>query len=362
MVIRKKQLVILLILITSLSVFAGCGQKETPADQPQEEQAVLVEAGKVVTGDISNTSTVNGKIAPNKEVSIIPKTPGKVAEVNFQVGDRVHQGDILIRLDSTELQAQLKQAKAGLALAKANYQNALTNLERVKSLYEQGAVSKQQLDDAQTQAAVGSTDSASASVQLIEAQLANTVIKSPVDGIVSARNIEVGEIAGQSAVMTIVDIEKVKVETNVTEAEVNKLSLGQKLDVRVSAVGDQPFSGTIRTISPAADSQVSTFPISVEILNPQHQLKPGMFAEIKLALETKKGVPVIPKQAVIDSGDMKYVFVIKDKKAIQTEIKTGVEDDTRVEVVSGLTAGDAIVLTGQNKLQNETPVTLSGGM
>lgn len=133
------------------------------------------------------------------------------------------------------------------------------------------------------------------------------------------------------------------------------------MTVIVSAVGEEPFTGTIATISPAADSLSSTFPISIEISNSEHKLKPGMFAEAKLVLETKEGVLVLPKQAVIDSGDKKYVYVVKDNKAIQTEITTGIEDDERVEIVSGLQAGDMIVLSGQNKLQNETPVTVSGG-
>lgn len=345
----------------SLLIFTGCGAKETVTDQPEGEKAVLVEAGEVITGNISSIATVNGKIAAHTEVSIVPKAVGKVAQVNFQVGDQVHQGDVLLRLDSTELQAQLKQARAGLAMAKANYENARANLERTKSLFEQGAVSQQQLEAAQTMVATGSTDSAAASVQLIEAQIANTVVKAPADGIVSARTIEVGEIAGQTPVMTIVDIDQVKVATNVTEGEVNKLKVGQKVDVIVSAESDQPFTGTIATISPAADSQSSTFPITIQIPNADHKLKPGMFAEIKLALETKNGVLVLPKQAVIDSGGKKYVYVVKDNKGVQTDIVTGVEDDMQIEVVSGVQDGDMIVLTGQNKLQNETPVTLSSG-
>lgn len=350
-----------LLMMASLLVFTGCGAKEAETDQPQEEKAVLVATGKAVTDNISSIAIVNGKIAADMEVSILPKMGGKVAEVNFQVGDKVRKGDVLVRLESTELQAQLQQARAGLAMAKANYESAQANLARTKSLFEQGAVSQQQLEAAQTAVATGSPDSASASVQLMEAQLANTIIKSPADGIVASRTVEVGEMASQMPVMTIVDIEKVKVKTSVTEGEVNKLKLSQKVDVIVSAVGEEPFAGTIVTISPAADSQSNTFPITIEIPNGEHKLKPGMFAEIKLALETKENVLVLSKQAVIDSGDKKYVYVVQDNKAIQTEIATGVEDDTRVEVLSGIKDGDDIVLTGQNKLQNETPVTISGG-
>lgn len=350
-----------MLLMASIIAVSGCGAQKTVPEQSQETKSVLVETEKAVTGNISSIATVTGKIAAQMEVSIIPKMGGKVAEVNFEVGDRVHTGDVLVRLDSTEIQAQLKQARAALAMAKANYENALANLERTKSLFEQGAVSQQQLEAAQTMVATGSPDSAAAAVQLMEAQLANTIIKSPAEGIVASRSVEVGEMAGQMPVMTIVGIDKVKVQTNVTEGEVNKLKVGQKVTVIVSAVGEEPFTGTIATISPAADSLSSTFPISIEISNSEHKLKPGMFAEAKLVLETKEGVLVLPKQAVIDSGDKKYVYVVKDNKAIQTEITTGIEDDERVEIVSGLQAGDMIVLSGQNKLQNETPVTVSGG-
>lgn len=360
--VKKYKWVAGLIFILCLVMLTGCGAKDATVDQPQEEKAVLVETGKVVKGNISSISTVNGKIAADMEVSIIPKMGGKVSEANFQVGDRVHKGDVLVRFESTELQAQLEQARAGLAMSKANYENAKANLERMKSLFDQGAVSQQQLEAAQTAVATGSTDSAAAAVQLMEAQLANTVIKSPVGGIVASRTVEVGEMAGQMPVMTIVDIEKVKVETDVTESAVNKLKVGQKVDVLVSAVGEKPFVGTIDTISPAADSLSNTFPLAIRIENSEHKLKPGMFAEIKLALETKNGVLVLPKQAVIDSGDKKYAYVVENNKAMQKDITTGVEDDLRFEVLSGLKEGELIVLTGQNKLQNETLVTTAGGM
>ena len=361
MLAKKYGWLVVLLMMACLITLAGCGGQEAVPEQPQEEKSVLVETGKAVTGNISSIATVNGKIAAQVEVSIIPKMGGKVAEVNYEVGDKVHKGDVLVRLDSTEIQAQLKQARAAYAMAKANYENALANLARTKSLFEQGAVSQQQLEAAQTMVATGSPDSAAAAVQLMEAQLANTVITAPIDGIVASRSVEVGEMAGQMPVMTIVDIDKVKVATSVTEGQVNKLQVGQTVDVIVNAVGDEPFAGTITTISPAADSLSSTFPITVEIPNAEHKLKPGMFAEIKLALESKEGVLVIPKQAVIDSGDKKYVYVVKDNKAIQADITTGIEDDARIEVVSGLQAGDMIVLSGHSKLQHETPVTVAGG-
>ena len=348
-------------ILGGLTLFTACAAKtatDTPADMP----AVLVEAGKVAAADISEISTVNGKLAANVEVSVVPKMAGKVAEVNFAVGDRVKKGDVLVRLTSDELQAQLNQAQAFLKTAQAAYAAAQKNLTRMQSLYAQGAISQLQLEAAQTGVISGSPAAAAATVQLIQAQLANTVISSPMDGIVSTRSVEVGEIAGQGAVMTIVDMDTVVVNTTVTEGEVNKLVQGQAVNVSVAAVGSSLFQGRVTTISPAADSRTSAFPVQIAIANPQHLLKPGMFAEIKLNLSTKKAVLVVDKAAVVDSGEGKYVFVVKDGQALQMIITTGVEDDTRVEVLSGLAAGDIVVLSGQNKLQDKSPVTVSSGI
>lgn len=359
--LTKKVLISGFLIISSLLFLSACGNKEVETEGSQEEKAVVVETTQVEIGDISQISTVNGKIAPQKEVSIMPKMGGKVSEVRFAVGDQVGQGDVLVRLETTELQAQLKQAQAALAMSQANYESAVVNLERMEILFDEGAISKQQLEQAQTMVATGNPDSAAATVQLIEAQLANAVIKSPTGGIVATRSVEVGEMAGQMPMMTIVDIDRVRVETNITEGEVNKLKVGQKVNVFVSALGEEPFSGTIKTISPAADMMTSTFPIAVEIANKDHRLKPGMFAELRLVLENKQGVFLLPKEAVIDSGDQKYVYGIQGDKAIQIEVVTGLEDDEQVEIISGLTENQVVVVSGQSKLQNEAKVKISGG-
>jgi len=357
-----KKLVIFALLVAAAAGLTACGSEKAPqeGENSLEAQAVLVDAAPVEKGDIASISTVNGKIAANIEVSIVPKMPGKVAEVLFDVGDRVHKGDVLVRLEAGELRAQLKQAEAGLEKARASFADAKKNFERMQSLYEQGAVSQQQLEAAQTQLTMGNPDSAEAAVELIRTQLENTVIVSPVDGIVAARNVEIGEMAGQVPVMTIVDIDQVTVETTVTEAEVNKLNAGQTVDVVVSAVQAQPFKGVIASISPAADARSSAFPVKVKIPNPEHRLKPGMFAEVKLALEIRKEAVIIPKEALVGTGENQSVFIVKDNKALQKKVTTGISDDTRVEVVSGISAGEMVVTKGQLKLQDQTPVMVDG--
>lgn len=365
----------ILLLITIMLAAAACGDKKNQdANESEETKAILVETAQVEKSDIASISTVSGKVAANVQVDVVPKMPGRVAAVYFNVGDRVKKGDVLVRLEDTEVKAGLESAQAALAMsktgqeqAKAQYQDALKNLERMKSLFEEGAISQQQLEAAETglkmadpNMAAAKLRQAEAAVKNAQAQLENTVIKSPANGIVSARNVEVGEIAAQMPVMTVVDIDPVVVETKVTESEVNKLKVGQKVDVNVEAAGKKPFQGVISSISPAAEERSSAFPVKIEIANPQHLLKPGMFAEVKLVLDTKKGAVVIPKEAVVDSGSNKTVFRIENNQAHLVEITTGTSDEKRVEVLSGLSKGQEVVIKGQHKLEDKTPVTVSG--
>lgn len=365
----------ILLLITIMLAAAACGDKKNQdANESEETKAILVETAQVEKSDIASISTVSGKVAANVQVDVVPKMPGRVAAVYFNVGDRVKKGDVLVRLEDTEVKAGLESAQAALAMsktgqeqAKAQYHDALKNLERMKSLFEEGAISQQQLEAAETglkmadpNMAAAKLLQAEAAVKNAQAQLENTVIKSPANGIVSARNVEVGEIAAQMPVMTVVDIDPVVVETKVTESEVNKLKVGQKVDVNVAAAGKKPFQGVISSISPAADERSSAFPVKIEIANSQYLLKPGMFAEVKLVLDTKKGAVVISKEAVVDSGSNKTVFRIENNQAHLVEITTGTSDEKRVEVLSGLSKGQEVVIKGQHKLEDKTPVTVSG--
>lgn len=375
---KSKKIFIVALILISMVAFTGCGSKnEAQPVEAQEEELIPipVEVVAVTTADISSTDNVNGLLAANVEVNVVPKVPGKVAQILVDMGDRVNKGDVLVRLDDAELQAQLKQAQAGLAMAKTSgsqanvrYQDAKKNLERMQSLFEQGAISEQQLEGAEIQVELADPEvsaaqikQSEASLQMVQTQLNNTVITAPVGGIISARNVEIGEMAGQTPVVSIVDIDKVIVEVNVTEGQVNKLAKGQKVDVEVAAVSDKLFAGTILSISPAADAQTRLFQVRIEISNKDHKLKPGMFAQVKLSTEKKFGVVVISKEAIIERDKEKIVFVVQNNVAIQKEVITGISDDNKVEVLSGLSSGEQLVIKGQHKLQNNAPVNVAGG-
>ncbi len=357
-------------LMAATILVSGCGSKgNLPAND--EPKAVPVSTVKVDKADISTKTVITGKITPSSEVMIVPKVGGKVTKVTVDVGSRVRKGDLLVQLDTTELNAQLRQAQAAVQLQRESavqndirLQDARNNLTRMESLYKQGAISKQSYESALLQYNLlvntptqASVQSAQANVDYIKAQIANATITSPVNGEVSVKSIEVGELAGPtSPVITIVDTSKVYVEGVVTENDIPYVKQGQKVKIEIDALGTQSFEGTVTAISPAADPKTKGYQIKVEVPNADGKVKPGMFAEISITTQSKNGVVVVPKEALVSRGDKKYVYVVKDGLAVETEVVTGLEDDTKCEVVKGLNAGDQVVTLGQNSLSDKMKV------
>lgn len=391
-----------LIVCISLITFSGCTKN---VKTTSEETAVPVKTSKIIRGTIQNINTISGRIIGDKEINVVGKVSGRVAEVLVDVGDRVKKGDVLVKLETEELMDQLKQAEAALAAAEANlkanesgaiprqldqarsayrqaeanYLNAKDDYERMKALYEEQAISKQDFDSIILKYTVAKTQyesakeqlrlteessvrniealraqvkQAQASVDLIRTNIKNSTITSPIDGIISNRFVDPGEMAAAgSPVVTAVNIDKVKIEINVPEAEINKLSAGQELDVTVEAISDNnTFKGTITNISPAADAQTRLFQVKLLIDNEEHILKPGMFAQVKLITETKKDALLIPKDAIVMKKEGNIVYVVKDNRVVQRNVKLGITNLEYVEVLEGLSEGEEVVVTGQNLL------------
>ena len=347
----KTGLVLLMgVLLLSLTACGGSKTTET------EDTAIAVEVGKAVVCDMEASTVLSGTLTAKEDVSIIPKAAGTIQNVYVAVGDRVAKGQVLATLDSSDLQAQLDQAMASYNTAKSAYNEASANLKRMQLLYDEGAISLQQLESAKGSVERSGVDSAAAAVQMVKKQMSNMTITSPISGIVSAVNAQVGEIASQQAAMiNVVNMDTVQVKTSVTEANINKISAAQTVPVTVASASDKAFQGRVDSIAPAADPQSMTYPVVINIANASHVLKPGMFAEIKLATEKKAGVIAIPKAAV--SG-INVVYVVKDNKVTAVTIEKGIENADLVEVLSGIKEGDVVVTKGQNLLYNGAKVRI----
>jgi len=384
----KKRRILIIILVCFVLIVSGCGKKEV--ETAIEEKIVPVKVSRVIKGDIMEITTLSGEIQPILKVDVFPKVSGKVKAVEVEMGDTVRKGQVLARIDDSDFAAQVKQAKAALAMARAgleqaraNYENARENYEKYKKLYEEGAVSKQQFDSiklqyeiarAQYEKAQGEVSStmkgaeaqvvqAEAALELAQSQLDATKITSPISGIVSMKNIEPGEMAAPAApVFTIVDINKVVAQVDVSERIVNEIEKGQVVKVEVDAVENEVFEGRITHIAPAADPRTKKFPVKIEIDNPEMKLKGGMFARVELPTRQRDNVLKVPSYAVIDKGDEKVVFIVQGNRAFKRRVETGIKDrDGFVEVISGLTQNDKIVVEGQYSLKDRALVEIVDG-
>ncbi|MEW6661834.1 MAG: efflux RND transporter periplasmic adaptor subunit [Bacillota bacterium] len=426
---RKKLGVFGFLIGAVLLVLTGCGS-EKKGGVKEEEIAKPVVVSAVARGEIERINTVSGRVGPAVEVKVVPKIGGKVAEVAVEVGDEVKPGQVLIRLDTTDVAVQVKQAEAavataranlnnllagtrpeqlaqaqaglqaaqaGLDNARANHANSLANLERMRYLFDQGAVAKQQLEAVETQAQVAAGGLILAEAQLRQAEqgllmaqagptpemidiaraqvkqaeaglesarhhLANCVITAPVAGRVSARYVEQGEMAGPTMpVVTLVQLDPAVVEIQVTEEYINLLTPGQELAVRVKSAAEQPLKGRIKTVSPAADPRSRAYQVKVEMTNSDGTLKPGMTAALEIPLERKEGVIAVPLSAVLDRGGQKVAFVAKDNTVEMRELLLGIEGDAMVEVAKGLNEGELLVIAGQHLLSGGDRVTVQEG-
>lgn len=373
-----------------ISALALSGCTSGPVEEEKGDLYTPVEIATVELGSLESTVTLSGRLSANEQVSIIPKASGIVESVNVSLGDMVEVGDILFTIEQSDYsrnveqaqnsiqlaQKSVDQAANGLNSAKINFElnkekieNAMINLERTRILYEEGAVSKSQLEQAELSASQLGLDALQGQVkqaeiayqqsrsQLEQARvgydqaqsgLDNTVVKSPIKGTVSALNVVQGQIAAASQVAaTVVEMDRVYLQVNVVENIVTKLQEGQKAQVRVSALSEEFIESTIEYVSPTADPRSQLYTVRVYLDNADKAIKPGMSGEVKLVLDSVDKAIIIKADAVLDEDGESFVFVVQDGKAIKRTVEVGLDTGDHVEVKSGLTAGEKLIIEGQ---------------
>lgn len=402
---KSKRKLVILIIVLLIIAFAAfriiTSARDNTADVIDETAHVRVT--KAAISSIEITSPLTGRIEPVDEVSVIPKAAGEVTNVYVALGDKVAKGALLFTLDGTQMQSALSQANAGYqqanaasAQANAGYeqatagynnavsarQNAQESFDRIAALFKEGAVSQQQYDQAKYQldAAVEAVNQANAAINQAKAGInqakagvsqakagvtaaadgaSNTRITAPISGYITSVNVVAGGIASQAvSAVSIADIDTVEINCAVGENLINKIKAGDKVGVIVKSVADTPFEGTITALSPAPAVGSLTYPIKVSINNADIQIKPGMFAEVVVASEKVSGILTIPSDAVIIKGGKSVVATIADEKTLFKEVVTGLNDGSLVEIKSGITEQDVIVLEGQHYLKDDDPVNI----
>lgn len=354
---------LVLVLIVTLAI-SGCSQEE----ETVKETELTVGVATAQNQYIAQTAAYSGLVRGINEVDVTPKILGRVTAIYVKPGDWVEKGQALLTLDSTSLQAARKQAEAALAGAQAQeaanklqLENARLNYERMQQLHEAGALSDSALESARLQyeslnsgAVEASVKSAEAALASLQDQIESCNLTAPISGIVGAINLSLGDNASlQSAAAVISDTSRLEVEILVSESEVNYIQVGSEVDVAVTAVSEQPFTGIVDSVSSATASGKTGFTVKVIFENPDGITKSGMFAEVSLATVSAENALCVPRNAVVPREGRTIVYTVdKEQRARKIEVETGVANNDYIQVTKGLQEGTRVITSG-NTLVNE---------
>lgn len=379
---NKKVLRILIIVVVALIIFAIVGKK---AGMFGKAVTVKVAVEYAEKRTITETITANGKIQPEHEVKITPDVSGEIVELTVKEGDHVEKGQLLLRIkpdiyisQRDRSVAAISSERARLSQAQAQFTQADLSFKRTKQLYEQQTISKSEYEQAEASYNVAksvvdaskfSVVSAEASLKEANENLTKTSIYAPMTGTISMLLVELGErVAGTNLmagtdIMRVADLSKMEAQVEVNENDIVRVALGDTANIEVDAYLDHKFKGVVTEIANSAKTtgvsadQVTNFDVKIRVLQEsddkvsenKYPLRPGMSATVDILTETKPGILTVPIQAVTTrtdttSGSKKVtkedvrtvVFTTDGKYAFAKDVKTGIQDNSFIEITSGL--------------------------
>lgn len=306
--------------------------------------AVRVDTAQNATVDASYVA--NGTFEPKQEVIVAAETAGRVVRVLVDEGSYVSAGQTLAVVEGDKL-------NVNVANAQANYDNALQNLQRFESAFKTGGVTQQQLDQARL-----SFENAKNNLRSAKLTAGDVTIKTSVAGIVNSRKIEPGSYVNPgTAAFEIVNVSSLKLRVNVDEKNVATLAVGQPVNVTASVYNDKTYGGRITFIAPKSDGSLN-FPVEIEVPNKGNELRAGMYGTAHFGGNSTANVLVVPRAAFVGSVSDNTIFVAKDGKAVETKVVSGRSFGDKIEIVSGLNAGDVVIISGQINLLNGTAIEI----
>jgi membrane fusion protein (multidrug efflux system) len=350
----KKIIPIVLIVALASAVYAWRHRGAPPsasASQAASAKAVAtavpVEAEAVVAGALVREITAVGALRSNESVMLRPEITGRVARISLEEGLRVRRGELLLVLDDAVYRAELAQAEA-------NLDRSRRLLESGNKLFADNYISSTELDALQTAVKVDE-----AALALARARLDKTRLTAPFDGVLGLRRVSVGDYLnpGQD-IVNLEDITPIKLDFRVPEGYLSELKPGQPITVRVDAFANEVFSGQVAAIDPRVSAEDRSIAIRGEIPNDDGRLRPGLFARVGLVLATRADALTLPEQAIVPQRDGHFVYRVLDGKAVRTPVTLGLRQAGRVEILSGLSAGEWVVTAGHLKLADGKPVSV----
>ncbi len=346
------------------------GYVHQPAQKPQEQSAVPVEVETVGVSSIEETMELTGWIKAEKTVDVKSKIPGRVESLQTVLDDggliaveeglAVRKAQQIALIDRDIYLAQLAAATANVKAAEVELADAEREKKRIIALYEGGSATEQSKDKAVTAAELAKArlNSAKAALELAEINLRESKLISPIDGIVTARHIDEGNlIKAGDTIVTVASMKTVKLIVAAAERYAGKIAVGTPVRIEVDAFAGRIFEAKVYSIYPVLDEQTHTVQVEIRISNDELLLKPGMFASVTLVTRRKDDVVVIPRDVVLGGKiDRPYVYVVEDGIAHKRFVDVGITQAARYEITDGLKAGETLVVNGMNYLTDTTAV------
>ncbi|MDO5571673.1 MAG: efflux RND transporter periplasmic adaptor subunit [Bacteroidales bacterium] len=326
--------------ILSVGLLVGCNGENKEKNVEQTEKKPLVRVETVTSKDVDQTREFTATVEANISNNIAPQSPVRIENIFVEVGDRVRKGQKLVQMDNSNL----KQIKTQL-------ENQKIEFKRIDELYKIGGTSK------------SSWDASKMNLDVLETNynnlMVNTQLTSPIDGIITARNYDKGDLYSASKPVLVVEqITPVKLMINVSEAYFAYVKKGMSVDIKLDVYNDETFEGKVSLVYPTIDANTRTFPVEITINNKDQRVRPGMFARAVMSFGTLNHV-VVPDLAIIKqsgAGD-RYVYILNDDNTVSyNKVELGRRMGDTYELISGVENGAKVVVAGQSRLTNGASV------
>lgn len=313
----------------------------------QISAAIPVQVIETKRGDISlyllQTTTIEAK----RQVDILAKVSGQVIKLPAEEGFRVKKGDLLAKLDEAELQIEFMKTKGSMETDKAM-------LERAQNMLEKNLIAEENYETTRLQ-----YESSKAVHEAARIQLEYTNIRSPFDGVITVRNVELGQhVNVNQSLFVVADFDPLRAKIYVPEKDIGRIYEGQEAKITIEAEPELEFTGVVQMVSPVVDPASGTSKVTIDIEDDKGKLKPGMFASVFITTETHDNVLIIPKKALILESDLDQVYIYQDGNAHKVNLKIGITSGDNLEVLSGLQEGDQVVTAGQDGLREGLPIRI----
>jgi len=356
---------------------AGPGGGRGGPAGPGGARVQTVHTDVVLTGQISEKVALTGSLRAKEQVDVSPKLAGRLVSILVDTGHQVTRGALIAQIEDDEIRQQVERSKASIAVVEATIAqreaelgNAKAELERKKQLVEAGVLSRIELDSlemrhrvahSQVELARAQKRQSEAERRELDIRQSQTRIYSPISGLVAKRHAHPGAMTNPGTpIVTVVSASPMVIEARASERDIARVKRGLPVTITVDSLPGQRFTGRVMRISPLLDAQTRNGLVEIEIPNSDGTLKGEMFARVELHLGSSRETTLLPRDALVYRGDQPGVYVIESEKAKFIALETGLTQEDKVEVISGLKAGDTVITRGSNLIKEGDRIRVMG--